>query len=83
MTYDNKFNKVLDPKLHLLSNDFQSIEIKSLNEYIKPDFAALTENFTLENNKNEKTGGEKSKDLITLKDGIKPKLRKREKENKA
>lgn len=83
VTYDHKFNKVLDPKVHLLSYDFQAIEIKSLNEYIKPDFAALTENFTLDNDKNEKTGEEKSKNLITLKDGIKPKLRKREKENKA
>lgn len=83
VTYVHKHNKVLDPEIHLLSDNFQLIETKSLNEYIKPDFAALTENFTLENNTNEKTGEEKSKNLITLKEGIKPKLRKREKENKA
>ena len=83
LTYDHNYNKVLDPKLHLLSKDFQSIETKSLNEYIKPDFATLTEEFTLKDNTNEKTGEEKSKDLLTLKKGIKPKLREKEKRNKA
>ena len=69
--------KIKDIKLRFLDKDFNVVDEASLMQYIKPDFARLTDigpsEDTDEDAKPDKKG------LVAIKSGIKPKLREIEK----
>ena len=73
IAYDAEGRELKDVQLEFLDKDFNTIAKASLNEYIKPDFARLTDvehvDEVLENG-NE--GG--AKHLLTIKSGLRPKL---------
>lgn len=77
IAYKVKNGEIQDIKLKFLEKDFNIVDEKPLNQYIKPDFAQLTD---IESTKdtNEETKIDK-KGLVAIKSGIKPKLREIEK----
>lgn len=83
LTYEHKYHKIVDVQLHLLDKDFQVVDKKSLNEFIKPDFANLTEVFISDDETISKTGKATTKELLAPRKGIKPKLKENMKEKNA
>lgn len=79
ITYKTQNNELKEVILKLLDKDFNIVDEKSLNEYIKPDFSRLTGMEPADQNE-EKVEDNKSKKLVALKSGIKPKLREVEKQ---
>jgi hypothetical protein len=75
IAYKAKNGEIKDIKLKFLDKDFNMIDEKSLIQYIKPDFARLTDIGTVDviTNKDMKTD---KKSLVAIRSGIKPKLRK-------
>lgn len=75
LTYEHKYNKIINVQLHLLNKDFQEVDKKSLNEFIRPDFASLTEGIISNENTTEEPDKETIKEFLSPKKGIKPKPR--------
>ena len=79
IAYDAEGSELKDVQVEFLDKDFNTIATASLNEYIKPDFARLTDvehvDEVLENG-NE--GG--AKHLLTIKPGLRPKLQEAQKQ---
>ncbi|OGO76903.1 MAG: hypothetical protein A2Y23_08720 [Clostridiales bacterium GWB2_37_7] len=74
IAYDAEGSELRDVQLEFLDKDFNIIETASLNEYIKPDFARLTDVEPVDEDFNDETDGE-AKGLVTIKSGLRPKLR--------
>lgn len=83
LTYEHKYHKIVDVQLHLLDKDFQEVDKKSLNEFIKPDFASLTEVIISDDETILNTGKATTKELLAPRKGIKPKLKENKKEKNA
>ena len=77
IAYKAENGEIKDIKLRFLDKDFNIVDEASLMQYIKPDFARLTDigpsEDTDEDVKPDKKG------LVAIKSGIKPKLREIEK----
>ena len=77
IAYKAENGEIKDIKLRFLDKDFNIVDEASLMQYIKPDFARLTDigpsEDTDEDAKPDKKG------LVAIKSGIKPKLREIEK----
>lgn len=79
IAYKSKQGELQDVKLKFLDKDFNIVDMASLNEHIKPDFARLTDAAPLEGHAIDKPT-EGSRSLVKLKAGIRPKLREVKKE---
>lgn len=76
--YTFEKDELLTADLKLLDRKFNTVQERSLNEYIKPDFAQLTNvEYMEEEVTEEKTGG--AKRLVSLKAGLRPQLHEVEK----
>lgn len=73
IAYDSEGSELRDIQLEFLDKDFNTIAAASLNEYIKPDFARLTDVELVDENFSNETDGE-AKGLLTIKSGLRPKL---------
>lgn len=80
VAYKVENREIRDIKLKLLDKDFNIVDEVSLIQYIKPDFAQLTD-VRLTEVTDEDTKLDK-KALVAIKSGIKPKLRELEKKNR-
>ncbi len=77
IAYKAESGVIKDIKLRFLDKDFDIVDEVSLMQYIKPDFARLTDIVEVEETT---TSEEKNKKgLVAIKNGIKPKLREIEK----
>lgn len=77
IAYDADSSEVRDIQLEFMDKEFNTIETASLNEYIKPDFARLTDVEFLDEDLSEETEDE-AKGLVAIKSnksGLSPKLR--------
>lgn len=72
IAYEAEGSELKDIQLEFLDKDFNTIATASLNEYIKPDFARLTD-IAVFNDDNNDTDGQ-ARDLLTIKSGSRPKL---------
>lgn len=77
IAYKADNGEIKDIKLKLLDKDFNIVDETSLMQYIKPDFAQLTDVGLLEDIDEEVKPDKKG--LVAIKNGIKPKLREIEK----
>ena len=77
IAYKAENGEIKDIKLKFLDQDFNIVEEASLMQYLKPDFAQLTDIEISENT--EGVVKQDKKGLVAIKSGIKPKLRKIEK----
>ena len=78
IAYKSEENEIVEIMLKLLDKDFDTVDEVSLMDYIKPDFAKLTEiTFDEETNDEMEIPGSEndSKTLVTVKPGYKPNLR--------
>lgn len=73
ITYSADNNMIKEIQIIFLDKDFNTIAESSLNEYIKMDFVHLTE-VMLNDSKGDQDDSE-TKDLLTIKSGLRPKLR--------
>ena len=74
IAYEAKKSELIDVQLEFLDKNFKLIEGVCLNEYIKPDFARITSpDLTIEVYSDNKD--EEAKSLISIKSGLRPKLR--------
>lgn len=80
VAYKAKNGEIKDIKLKFLDKDFNIVDEASLMQYIKPDFAQLTDVRPAEDT--DKDTKSDKKELVALKSGIKPKLREIEKRTK-
>lgn len=74
IAYEAENSELRDIQLEFLDKDFNIIAAASLNEYIKPDFARLTDVEPVDEVLEDETDGE-SKGLVAIKSGLRPKLR--------
>lgn len=74
IAYEAEKSELRDIQLEFLDKDFNIIAAASLNEYIKPDFARLTDVEPVDEVLEDETDGE-SKGLVAIKSGLRPKLR--------
>lgn len=74
IVYKAEHGEIKDIELKLLDKDFDTVDETSLNEYIKPDFARLTDVGPAEQS-NEIEENTDSKKLVAIKVGIKPNLK--------
>lgn len=72
IVYEVEHREVTDISLMFLDKDFDVIEEYSLNEYLKPDFGRLTEAEVIDKNVHKE---DKAQPLVSVKVGIRPKLR--------
>jgi len=79
IAYDAEGSELRDIQLEFLDKDFNTIAAASLNEYIKPDFARLTDVEPVDEYFGDEIDGE-AKGLLTIKSGLRPKLREVEKQ---
>lgn len=79
ISYEAKNNELLDIKLEVLDRNFYVAFEKSLNEYIEPDFANLTET-NIEINETSNSSSDDVRNILGIKNGIRPALREIEKE---
>ena len=79
IAYEAENSELRDIQLEFLDKDFNIIAAASLNEYIKPDFARLTDVEPVTEAYNDETDGE-TRSLVSVKTGIRPKLREGEKQ---
>lgn len=77
IAYEAKNGEIKDIKLKLLDKDFNIVDEVSLMQYIKPDFARLTDIGPSEDT--DEDVKQDKKNLVAIKSGIKPKLREIEK----
>ncbi len=73
IAYNAEHREIKDIKLKFFDKDFNIVDVQSLMDYIRPDFAKLTETDDIEECFSETTTEKKS--LIAVKRGIKPTLR--------
>ncbi len=73
IAYDAEGSELKDIQLEFLDKDFNTIEAASMNEYIKPDFARLTDIEPVTEDFVDDTDGE-AKGLLTIKSGLRPKV---------
>lgn len=76
IAYEVEHREVVDISVMFLDKDFDIIEDYSLNEYLKPDFVNLTESDTISDSTYKE---DNATPLVSIKEGIKPKLRVTEK----
>ena len=76
--YKAENGEIKDIKLRFLDKDFNIVDEEPLEQYIKPDFARLTDIGPSKDT--DEIAKVDKKSLVTLKRGIKPKLREIEKE---
>ena len=74
IAYDADGSELRDIQLEFLDKDFNIIATASLNEYIKPDFARLTDVEPVNEDLSDETDGE-ARGLLAIKSGLRPKLR--------
>lgn len=74
IAYDADGSELRDIQLEFLDKDFNTIATTSLNEYIKPDFARLTDVEPVDEDFSDETDGE-AKGLLTIKSGLRHKVR--------
>lgn len=74
IAYDADGSELRDIQLEFLDKDFNIIATASLNEYIKPDFARLTDVEPVDEDLSDETDGE-ARGLLAIKSGLRPKLR--------
>jgi hypothetical protein len=77
IAYDVDNSELIDIQLEFLDKDFNTIATASLNEYIKPDFARLTDAEFVEEDLSEETEND-AKGLVAIKSnksGLRPKIR--------
>lgn len=77
IAYSAENGEIKDIKLKFLDKDFNIVDEASLTQYIKPDFARLTDVGPVDDTDEEKKSDKKG--LVAIKSGIKPKLREIEK----
>lgn len=77
IAYNAENGEIKDIKLKFLDKDFNIVDEASLRQYIKPDFARLTDVGPVDDTNEEKKSDKKG--LVAIKSGIKPKLREIEK----
>lgn len=82
IAYKAEHGEIKDIDLKLLDKDFDTVDETSLNEYIKPDFARLTDVGPAEQS-NEIEENTDSKKLVAIKAGLKPNLKVVEKREQA
>lgn len=78
IAYKSEENEIAEIMLKLLDKDFDTVDEVSLMDYVKPDFAKLTEiTFNEETNDGMETQGDEDdgKPVVTVKPGYKPNLR--------
>lgn len=79
ISYDSKNSELLDVKLEVLDRSFNVVYEKSLNGFIEPDYANLTEpNVAASENLN--SSNESMRSILGIKKGIRPNLKETEKE---
>lgn len=78
IAYQAEDGEIKDIKLRFLDKDFNIVDEEPLEQYIKPDFARLTDIGPSKDT--DEIAKVDKKSLVTLKRGIKPKLREIEKE---
>lgn len=78
ITYTHEHSRVVDIKLKLFNDKFELVDEVSLNEFIRPNFAALTSPVETVGPKTEEEHVEATRGLMKLKSGIKPALREEE-----
>lgn len=74
IAYDADGSELKDVQVEFLDKDFNTIATASLNEYIKPDFARLTDVEHVDEVLGDETDGE-AKGLVAIKSELRPKLR--------
>lgn len=79
IAYDTEGSELRDVQLEFLDKDFNTIAAASLNEYIKPNFARLTDVEPVGEHLGDVIDGE-AKGLLKIKSGLRPKLRQAEKQ---
>jgi len=77
IAYEAEHYEITDISLQFLDKNFDTIAEYSLNEYLKPDFGSLLEPVLMVGSEPEE---ENNRSLISVKSGIKPKLREIEKQ---
>lgn len=77
IAYNAEHGEIKDIKLKFFDKDFNIVDVKSLMNFIRPDFAKLTEADDIEKNVAGTTKDKKG--LVAIRSGIKPKLRTMEK----
>lgn len=77
IAYKAESGEIKDIKLKFLDKDFNIVDEISLMQYIKPDFARLTDVGPVE--KTDESREPNKKSLVAIKSGIKPKLQEIEK----
>lgn len=77
IAYSAENGEIKDIKLKFLDKDFNIVDEASLTQYIKPDFARLTDVGPVDDTDEEKKSDKKG--LVAIKSGTKPKLREIEK----
>lgn len=79
ISYEAKNNELLDIKLEVLDRNFNVVHEKSLNEFIEPDYAILTEP-NVATSENSNSSAESMRSILGIKKGIIPNLKETEKE---
>lgn len=79
VAYEAVNGELRDVQLEFLDKEFNVIAAASLNEYIKPDFARLTDVEPVDEDYADEIY-ENSKSLLSVKPGLRPKLREDEKQ---
>lgn len=79
IAYEAKNNELIDIQLEFLDKDFNTITSASLNEYITPDFARLTDVELVDEGFDDNIEAEEE-GLVSLKPGLRPKLKKSQKQ---
>ena len=78
ITYSTERGRVINVSLKVFNSEFQLVEEVSLNEFLKPNFAALTSPVETVGPQNEDEHVEATRNLSKLKVGIKPVLHEEE-----
>ena len=78
ITYSTERSRVINVSLKVFNSEFQLVEEVSLNEFLKPNFAALTSPVETVGPQNEDEHVEATRNLSKLKVGIKPVLHEEE-----
>lgn len=74
ISYVTKHYELLDIKLEVLDTNFNVVYEKSLNEYIKPDYAKLTET-NIDNDEPVNSSSQNARSILSIKPGIRPHLK--------
>ena len=79
IAYESQNSELIDIQLEFLDKDFNTITTASLNEYIKPDFARLTDVELVDEGFDDNIEAEEE-GLVSIKPGLRPKLKKGQKQ---